>query len=81
MHMPQVRTSVLLRAVLGAAVADEAAQTGDLGKWEEHCASVEDAFLRVGLDLTGSADTLPSVKTFLNRMLGVDVDTQVSAVS
>ena len=37
---------------------------------------VEDAFLRVGLDLSGSVDKLPGVKTFLNRMLGVDVDTQ-----
>ena len=37
---------------------------------------VEDAFLRVGLDLSGNVDKLPGVKTFLNRMLGVDVDTQ-----
>ena len=37
---------------------------------------VEDAFLRVGLDLPGNVDKLPGVKTFLNRMLGVDVDTQ-----
>ena len=39
----EVRTSVLLKAVLGAEAADEAELTGDLGKWEEHCASVEDA--------------------------------------
>ena len=37
---------------------------------------VEDAFLRVGLDLSGNVDKLPGVKTFLNRMLGVNVDTQ-----
>ena len=98
----EVRTSVLLKAVLGAEAADEAELTGDLAKWEEHCASVkhapcnrswhslqprvghslhptwqvEDAFLRVGLDLSGNVDKLPGVKTFLNRMLGVDVDTQ-----
>jgi hypothetical protein len=72
----EVRTSVLLKAVLGAEAADEAELTGDLGAWEDHCASVEDAFLRVGLDLSGSVDKLPGVKTFLNRMLGVDVDTQ-----
>ena len=39
----EVRTSVLLKAVLGAEAADEAELTGDLGKWEEHCASVGDA--------------------------------------
>ena len=39
----EVRTSVLLKAVLGAEAADEAELTGDLGKWEEHCASVEAA--------------------------------------
>ena len=39
----EVRTSVLLKAVLGAEAADEAELTGDLSKWEEHCASVEDA--------------------------------------
>ena len=39
----EVRTSVLLKAVLGAEAADEAELTGDLGKWEEHCASVKAA--------------------------------------
>ena len=39
----EVRTSVLLKAVLGAEAADEAELTGDLGKWEEHCASVKHA--------------------------------------
>ena len=38
-----VRTGVLLKAVLGAEVADEAELTGDLAKWEEHCASVKHA--------------------------------------
>ena len=39
----EMRTSVLLKAVLGAEAADEAELTGDLGKWEEHCASVKHA--------------------------------------
>ena len=42
----EVRTSVLLKAVLGAEAADEAELTGDLGKWEEHCASSSAACTR-----------------------------------
>ena len=85
------RMKLLLERVLGAEAARLAADTGDLTPWNEHCEELETALQIVGIDLTldyadrvaagqggprGKRKDLPSVKTFLNRLLGLTVRLQ-----
>jgi len=67
--------SGLLKAVLGEEAAKEADESGDYRVWEEHCAEVEGAFLKVGIDMSKDASP-PPVKMFLNRLLGLQTKTQ-----
>mmetsp|Transcript_53934 Transcript_53934/g.159843 ORF Transcript_53934/g.159843 Transcript_53934/m.159843 type:complete len:808 (-) Transcript_53934:119-2542(-) len=73
------RTKALFEAVLGAEKAKEALDTGDLGAWEEHCERVEHGLMVVGIDLANTEEArekMPSVKTLLNRLLGMEVAEQ-----
>ena len=72
------RARLLLDAVLGVDAAQRVEVTGDLSAWESHCEEVEEALMLVGIDLSFKAgdDKLPSVKTFLNRIIGLTVGVQ-----
>lgn len=69
------RTKALYEAVLGEEKAAELMDSGDHVEWESHCAAVEHGLMAVGIDLTG-VEGAPGVKTFLNRLLGMEVGEQ-----
>ena len=78
------RTKALYEAVLGEKAAAELLETGDFSHWEEHCAAVEHGLMAVGIDLSPSddgKDRTPTVKVFLNRLLGMEVGEQERAFS